>query len=80
MINEHVGKEILNYGYEINNVLVTDIQLPTEIANAINKVNASQKNKAAINDSEANFILDMLKKLRLKERKHYKVKVCPYKD
>lgn len=70
IINKRIAPEIYNYGYEIKNVLITDIRLPKDITDAMNRVNASQKIKeASINESEANYILDVKKAEADKERK-----------
>ena len=59
-VSEKLFKKMDEYGYTIENTLITEIEPSTEVRNAMNKINASKRLKeAATNDAEALYISEM---------------------
>lgn len=69
VLNE-LSKEMSEYGYTIENALVTSIEPPKEVVDAMNKINASQRLKeASKNDADAEYIKKVREAEADKDRK-----------
>lgn len=56
-ISSKLGQKMNEHGYTIENTLVTEIEPPKEIVDAMNKINASARlREAAKNEADANYI------------------------
>jgi regulator of protease activity HflC (stomatin/prohibitin superfamily) len=69
-VSSELSVRMKQYGYTIVDVLVTDISPSTEVKDAMNKINASERLKdAAKNEAEANYILKVREAEADRERK-----------
>jgi regulator of protease activity HflC (stomatin/prohibitin superfamily) len=69
-VKTHLQQQMKEYGYTIVNTLITEINLPKEVREAMNKIVASERLKqATINEAEANYIREIKQAEADKERK-----------
>lgn len=47
LVRELVQERMAGYGFDIVNVLITEIQLPKQVENSMNRINAAERDKAA---------------------------------
>lgn len=50
LVQETVSKAMVNYGFQVINVLITNIKLPADVEQSMNSINAAQREKAAAQD------------------------------
>ena len=77
-VKRELNEAMTTYGYDIINTLVTDIDPDIQVKNAMNRINAAEREKtAAMFESEAQRIRIVAKQKQKQKVKNYKVKVLP---
>lgn len=59
-VNDRLATKMANYGFTIRDTLVTSIQPPKEVQDAMNHIKASERRReASKNEADANYILEV---------------------